>query len=92
MSRPDNIPDLIIPRNESADAQEQARCLESAADLVADFTQACGPYALEALFDAAADAPAPAVERARQIAESITTQSETLEDELAHFLALDTRG
>ena len=88
MSLPNNIPELAIPEAATADAQEQARCLENAAELVQQFSRKCGSSALDALLAATTAKPGEAVQRARELAESLTAQTETLHAEVERFLSL----
>ena len=88
MPLPNNIPELSVPDTAATDAQEQARCLENAAELVQQFSRKCGSSALDALLAASTASPGEAVQRARELADSLTAQTETLQAEVARFLAL----
>lgn len=88
MSLPNNIPELAIPVGAPADAQEQARCLRNAADLVEDFARKSGAEALDVLLAATLAQPGEAVPCAGELAASMAAQAETLEAEVARFLSL----
>lgn len=91
MSQPSNIPDLQVPETAPADAQEFARCLENAADMVQEFAEYCAPTALEALLGAA-ETEDGGLERARGLADNVTKQAETLYAEVERFLSLGKFG
>lgn len=88
MPLPNNIPELAIPEDGATDAQEQARCLENAAELVQQFSRKCGSSALDELLAATTAKPGDAVQRAHEWAESLTAQTETLHAEVERFLSL----
>ncbi|MFQ5775232.1 MAG: hypothetical protein ACE5GS_11995 [Kiloniellaceae bacterium] len=88
MSLPSNIPELAVPQTAPADAQEFARCLENAADLVQRFAAQNAPAALNALLAATDGVPGADAERALALAQGVTRQAETLHGEVERFLAL----
>ena len=85
MSMPSDVPKLAIPGEAAVDEAEATRCLEEAARMVQEFSAAGAPGALDALLAAAKEAPAEAVERALELAETVTTQTATLHGEIARF-------
>ena len=88
MSLPSNIPELAIPEGAPADAQEQARCLRNAADLVEEFSRKSCAGALDALLAATTARPDEAVLRTGELAANLTAQTETLHAEVERFLSL----
>ena len=87
MSRPSDVPELMIPQDDVVDEAEAARCLEVAAKMVQEFSATGGPDALKALLAVATEAPAEAAEHAVQLAGSVIEQTATLHEEVSRFLS-----
>jgi hypothetical protein len=87
MSLPGDVPELAVPREATTDEAEAARCLEEAARLVQNFTDAGAPAALVALLAATEESPGLAAEQALGLAKTVTQQTETLHDEVTRFLS-----
>ena len=88
MSTPSDVPEFTIPQDEPVDEAEAARCLESAARMVQEFSGTGATGALKALLAVATEAPAEAATHAVQLAGSVIGQTTTLHDEVTRFLSV----
>ena len=85
---PSDVPELATPQDATVDEAEAARCLEEAVRMVQEFSAVGAPEALNALLAIAEEAPAEAVEHARELATTVTAQTTTLHGEVARFLSV----
>jgi hypothetical protein len=88
MSTPSEVPELTAPQDAEDEEAEAARCLEEASRIIQEFSTAGGPGALNALLVIGERAPAEATAQALQLAEIVTAQTKTLDDEVARFLSV----
>ncbi len=88
MSMPRDVPELATPGDAAVDEAEATRCLEAAARMVQEFSAAGASGALDALLAIAEEAPAEAVERALELAETVVDKTTTLHGEVARFLSV----
>ena len=88
MSMPSDVPQLAHPGDTAVDAAEATRCLEEAARMVQEFSDAGASGALDALLAIAEEAPAKAVEHALELAETVAEKTTTLHGEVARFLSV----